>query len=137
MCGMVLEIDYHSGVPIYRQVVRQIRRQILTHRLQAGAQLESVRDLAGRLKVNPMTISKAYSSLEAEGLLERRRGIGLFVMKVSEKQRDAIKTEFLDQAFEQAAITAIQLGVDEGEAIDCLRRHYRNTHSKDRSTDND
>ncbi len=79
---MLLEIDHHSGVPIYRQIIRQIRQQIMTGGLKEGDQLETVRNLAARLKVNPMTISKAYSFLEAEGLVERKRGIGLFVAKV-------------------------------------------------------
>ena len=55
---MLLEIDHHSGVPIYRQVVRQIRRHIMTDGLKEGEQLETVRDLAARLKVNPMTIKE-------------------------------------------------------------------------------
>ena len=76
---MLLQIDHHSGQPIYRQVMEQIRRQILAGHLGEGEQLASVRELAGQLNVNPMTISKAYSLLEIEGLLERRRGVGLFV----------------------------------------------------------
>jgi GntR family transcriptional regulator len=67
---MLFEIDTHSGVPIFRQIIDQIRKQITTGLLPEGRQLETVRDLAARLKVNPMTISKAYSLLEAEGLLD-------------------------------------------------------------------
>jgi GntR family transcriptional regulator len=63
-----------SGVPIYRQLVEQVRRLIAGGQLQAGAELPSVRDLALQYAVNPMTISKAYALLEAEGLLERHRG---------------------------------------------------------------
>ena len=84
---MLLEIDHHSGVPIYRQVIEQIRRQIMAGQLTEGQQLDSVRDLAGRLRVNPMTISKAYALLEVEGLAERRRGIGLFVARVTKGQK--------------------------------------------------
>ena len=107
---MLLEIDHHSGVPIYRQVIRQIRQQIMTDGLKHEDQLETVRDLAARLKVNPMTISKAYSFLEAEGLVERKRGIGLFVSKVKKGQLDKIKAKLLDTVVNKAAITAIQLG---------------------------
>jgi GntR family transcriptional regulator len=63
-----------SGIPIYRQLVEQVRRLIAGGQLQPGAELPSVRDLAVEHAVNPMTISKAYSLLEAEGLLERNRG---------------------------------------------------------------
>ena len=63
-----------SGVPIYRQLVEQIRRLISGGQLQPGAELPSVRDLAVTHAVNPMTVSKAYALLEAEGLLQRNRG---------------------------------------------------------------
>jgi GntR family transcriptional regulator len=129
---MLLEIDHHSGVPIYRQVIRQIRQQIMTDGLKHEDQLETVRDLAARLKVNPMTISKAYSFLEAEGLVERRRGVGLFVAKVKKGQRDRIRAELLDSIVDKAAITAIQLGVSEDEAIESLKRHYKEYNSRNR-----
>jgi GntR family transcriptional regulator len=63
-----------SGVPIYRQLVEQIRRLIVGGQLPAGTELPSVRELAITHAVNPMTVSKAYSLLEAEGLLQRNRG---------------------------------------------------------------
>ncbi|MBE0534433.1 MAG: GntR family transcriptional regulator [Phycisphaerae bacterium] len=121
---MLLEIDHHSGVPIYRQVMRQIRQQIMTDGLRPGDQVEPVRELAGRLKVNPMTISKAYSFLEAEGLLERRRGVGLFVAEVEKHVQEEIKTELLARTMDKAAVTAIQLGLSEDEAVEFLRKHY-------------
>ncbi len=129
---MLLEIDHHSGVPIYRQVINQIRQQIMTDRLKEADQLETVRDLASRLKVNPMTISKAYSLLEAEGLVKRKRGIGLFVAKVKKGQRGQIKDELLNGIINKAAITAIQLGISEDEAVESLKKHYREYNSKNR-----
>lgn len=63
-----------SGVPIYRQLVEQIRRLIAGGQLPPGAELPSVREIAVTHTVNPMTVSKAYALLEAEGFLERRRG---------------------------------------------------------------
>ncbi len=129
---MLLEIDHHSGVPIYRQIIRQIRQQIMTDGLRHGDQLATVRDLAARLKVNPMTISKAYSFLEAEGLVERERGIGLFVAKVKKGQRDQIRAKLLNSIVNKAAITAIQLGASEAEAIESFKKHYRKYDSKNR-----
>jgi len=63
-----------SGIPIYRQLVEQIRRLIAGGQLPPGAELPSVRELAITHAVNPMTVSKAYSLLETEGLLQRNRG---------------------------------------------------------------
>lgn len=65
--------------PIYRQIVDQVRRQIAGGQLSTGIELPSVRAVALLHAINPMTVSKAYSLLEAEGLLERRRGMGMVV----------------------------------------------------------
>lgn len=67
-------LNPQSGIPIYRQLVEQVRRMIVGGQLKAGDDLPSVRELAVEHAVNPMTISKAYSMLEIEGLLVRQRG---------------------------------------------------------------
>ena len=69
-------------VPIYRQIVDQERRRVASGGLAAGDELPSVRALAQAHAINPMTVSKAYSLLVAEGLLERRRGMGMCVAAV-------------------------------------------------------
>ena len=127
---MLLEIDHHSGVPIYRQVIRQVRQQIMTGQLKEGDRLAAVRDLAARLNVNPMTVSKSYSFLEAEGLVERKRGIGLFVARAKKAQHERIKVELADGVIDKAAITAVQLGLSESEAVKLLKKRYREYNSK-------
>lgn len=67
-------LNPQSGIPIYRQLIDQVRRMIAGGQLKAGDDLPSVRELALEHAVNPMTISKAYSMLEIEGLLVRQRG---------------------------------------------------------------
>ena len=76
---VLLQIQPSSGIPIYKQIIEQVKRFILSGQLKAGEGLPSVRQVAGYLAVNPMTISKAYSLLEAMGLLERVRGKGMIV----------------------------------------------------------
>ncbi|RKY09799.1 MAG: GntR family transcriptional regulator [Planctomycetota bacterium] len=129
---MLLQIDHHSGEPIYRQIIRQIRRQIMTGQLKQADRLQTVRDLAARLNVNPMTISKAYSFLEAEGLVERKRGIGLFVAKIKTDDLQRIKTRLLNTIIDKAAITAVQLGTSEDEAVKFFKKYYRKYNSKNR-----
>jgi GntR family transcriptional regulator len=68
-----------DSTPIYRQIVDQVRRQIAGGQWRPGIELPSVRTVALQHAINPMTVSKAYSLLEAEGLLERRRGMGMVV----------------------------------------------------------
>jgi len=130
---MLLAIDHHSGQPIYRQVIEQIRCQIMAGLLVEGSQLVSVRDLAGQLNVNPMTISKAYSLLETEGLLERRRGVGLFVAKVGQGRKGRAKAKLLEEAMARAVTAAIQFGIPKKEAAEMLNKLYRKYESKSRS----
>lgn len=117
----LIHLDNHSGVPIFRQIQDQIRQQILAGQLATGAQLSPVRDLAIQIRVNPMTVSKAYALLEAEGLLERRRGVGLFVAPLAPRQRDLDCRALLTEALRAAAASAIQMGIDEDEAMGIYR----------------
>jgi len=129
---MLIEIDSHSGVPIYRQIIDQIRSHIITERLSEGAQLPSVRDLAGRLKVNPMTISKVYSYLENEGVVHRKRGVGLFVSKISKNKQDKAKSTMLEDVLKKAAITAIEVGLTEKQAANMFTKLFRENYSEGR-----
>jgi GntR family transcriptional regulator len=76
---IVFRIDAGSGVPIYRQLVQQVRRDLMMGRLQPGDQLPSVNEVVDSLSVNPNTVVKAFSELEHQGLVVRRQGIGTFV----------------------------------------------------------
>jgi GntR family transcriptional regulator len=134
---MLLEINHHSGVPIYRQVIEQIRRQIMAGQLSEGEQLMSVRDLASQLRVNPMTISKAYALLEVEGLLERRRGIGLFVGKLPKDKKAHTKIQLLEEILRKAAVTAVQLEITEEKAREMLAKLYKEYDSRTRSHSNE
>ena len=71
----LFSLNVASGIPIYRQLIDQIKQAIRMKLLLAGEQLPSVRTLASSLQINPMTISKAFSQLEIEGVLIRKRGI--------------------------------------------------------------
>jgi GntR family transcriptional regulator len=133
---MLLQIDHHNGLPIYRQVIEQIRRQIMTGELGEGEQLVSVREMAEGLKVNPMTVSKAYALLEMEGLLERRRGVGLFVARISAGKKSETKEALLGDILKQAAVAAVQLGISEEEAIEMFSKMYGRIESKKGSRSN-
>ena len=72
-------VQPNSGVPIYRQLMDQIRALVASGRLKPGDRLPSVRQMAADLQVNLMTVSTAYARLEADGALERERGLGMRV----------------------------------------------------------
>jgi len=93
----------------------QIRYQILSGVIKESEQLPSVRDLSGRIKVNPMTVSKAYAYLEMEGLLDRRRGVGLFAAKLKTDQKKTNTKALVKAGLEQVASEAISLGLSNKE----------------------
>jgi GntR family transcriptional regulator len=70
----IFTLQPSSGIPIYLQLIQQVRRMVASGQLAPGMELPSVRDIATEYTVNPTTISKAYSLLESEGLLQRNRG---------------------------------------------------------------
>jgi GntR family transcriptional regulator len=74
-------IDARSGVPPYLQLIQQVRRALKLGLLLEGDQLPTVKDVVGRIAINPNTVSKAYRELEHEGLVSARIGVGTFVAK--------------------------------------------------------
>ena len=103
-------IQTGSAEPIYRQLVEHVRRRVASGQIKAGDEIPSVRELALQLAVHPMTISKAYSLLEAEGLLERRRGLAMRVAPQHQRaQPAASRIELLRPALVRAAAEARQL----------------------------
>jgi len=75
----VFRIEAGSDVPLYRQLVQQVRRDVMLGRLRPGDQLPSVKDVVDALSVNPNTVVKAFGELEHQGVLVRRQGVGTFV----------------------------------------------------------
>lgn len=103
-----------SGVPIYRQLVDQIKRLIAGGQLREGDNLPSVRDLAQTHAINPMTISKAYSLLENEGILVRVRGKPMQV--AAGRQGKALGVQqALQEPLEQLVAAARQLHLSDTE----------------------
>jgi GntR family transcriptional regulator len=130
---MIIELDHHSGVPIYRQLMEQVRRQIMGGQLPEGEKLVSVRELARLLKVNPMTVSKAYTLLEMEGILERRRGVGLFVAGLKKGHKRKTKSVIVRGMLKKAALTAIQMDMTQEELQEMIEDIYKNYNSSKRS----
>jgi GntR family transcriptional regulator len=79
---MLFRVDTGSGVPLYRQLVQQVHREVMLGRLQPGDQLPSLTEVVSALSINPNTVVKAYSELEHQGFVVRRQGAGTFIMPV-------------------------------------------------------
>lgn len=100
-----------SSQPIYRQLVEQVRRMAAAGQLKPGDGMPSVREIAQALALNPMTVSKAYGLLEMEGVLARRRGLGMVVADFA-PAKPGERAELLRPSLEQAAREARQLELD-------------------------
>jgi GntR family transcriptional regulator len=112
-----LSIQPALSAPIYQQIVEQVRRHVASGQLQAGGELPSVRALAAEHAINPMTVSKAYSLLEAEGLLERRRGLGMVVAADAGRAALGDRLIQLKPALDAAAQAAHELGISHEHAL--------------------
>lgn len=115
MDATLLTIHPGAPEPLYRQITGQIRRLVASGQLQPGQPLPSVRDVAGTHAINPMTVSKAYSQLEAEGLLLRLRGIGMVVAEHAAPPDLAARWALIEPAVDALARQAreLELPVDE------------------------
>ncbi len=118
---MLLVIDHHCGIPAYRQIVDQIRLLVASGALMPDEELPSTRVLSEELSLNPMTISKAYSLLEHDGVLERRRGQTLVVRERPAGAVETDKLAHLRQHLAAAATMAGQLGISRPQALKLFR----------------
>jgi len=106
---MNLTIDAKSPLPVYQQVIRTIKLEVLSGGLHDGDLLPSIRDLARLLRINPNTVAKAYYALEAEGFCEGRSGSGSRV-KAPPGRRDALRRAMLESELGIFLEKAVSLG---------------------------
>jgi len=128
---MMIVVDPSSGVPVFRQVMDQVRFHIASGLLAAGDELPPTRSLSAELGVNPMTISKAYNLLERDGVLERRPGRPLVVKAFEPAELELEKLDRLRASLADAVRAAKQLGVDPEEAIRVFRDLLDNQEKED------
>ena len=128
---MFLPVDPSSGLPIYRQIMDQVRRMAASGLLKAGDRIPSVREASAVLQVNPLTVGKAYGELEREGLIEARRGLGMFVAAGQEGGAEA-RREGVRQAAERLALEAAQAGLTLDQATRLLSEGFGKLQKGDR-----
>ena len=105
--------DWDDGTPIYRQMRDIIIMMILDKELAEGDALPSVRYLAGQFQVNPLTVLKGYQQMVGEGLIESRRGRGMFVLPGARERLVASERErFLSYEWPKVIDTLYRLGLD-------------------------
>tara|TARA_B100000315_G_scaffold259824_1_gene317497 strand:+ start:2533 stop:2907 length:375 start_codon:yes stop_codon:yes gene_type:complete len=118
---MFIVVDTSSGIPVYRQIMDQVRFHIASGLLEPGDAIPSTRNLSATLGVTSMTISKAFSLLEAEGLLERRPGLPLVVKGRASDLVAASKLEQLRTALAPVVTMTRQLNIDNQHAAELFK----------------
>ena len=113
-------LDLHTGVPVYRQLIDQVRAGIASGSLTAGDQLPTVRQLAVDLAINPNTVMRAYRELELGGLLETHQGTGSFISEKKPEKRTVERERLLSQMAGEFAARAGAAGFTLEELIDRL-----------------
>lgn len=127
----IFQVNVGSSEPIYRQLIEQLRRQIAGGQLHAADALPSVREVAANLGVNPMTVSKAYSMLEMEGLLERRRGVGMVIANNAVRMGNhQDRLNLIKPALQRIALEAHQLELEPKQVITLLSQILSQPHDQ-------
>jgi len=121
MSAILFRID--PGQPIFQQLVDQVRALRAGGRLKTGDLLPSVRRMAEELAVNPMTVSRAWSQLEQEGVVELVRGQGMRVLPLAGPVGAARLAE-LDPALDQVVVQSRRLALGEREVVARLRQRF-------------
>jgi GntR family transcriptional regulator len=117
-----ITIDPSNGLPIYIQIVNQIKTSIAMGRLMPEDPLPSVRQLAVDLAVNPNTVARAYLDLEYEGIIYKRQGAGTFVSSQGVEMSKNERRKVLGELIEKALVEGVNLGLEEKELRDAFER---------------
>lgn len=118
-----MSIAWNDSTPIYRQLRDRVVAMILDGVLKQGDPLPSVRQVAGDFQINPITVSKAYQELVDENLVEKRRGLGMYV---TDGAREALlkseRERFLREEWPALHARLMRLGLDLGQLMEQARQ---------------
>ena len=118
------DIHWSDGAPIYRQLKDRVIAMMLDGILKPGEALPSVRQVAAEYQLNPITVSRAYQELADEGLVEKRRGLGMFVTEEASRQlRSSERERFLRDEWPAVAERIQRLGLSLADLLNPTGNH--------------
>jgi len=131
---MHIHLSPNDGVPIYLQIVNQVKYLVASGRLAADEELPPIRVLAEQLLVNPNTVARAYRELEMAGVVTKRRTAGTYVSSAGSPLAEPERLRILSERIDALLAEARQLGVRTTEVIELLRQRERamHQHAKER-----
>lgn len=124
----MIQIVTGDARPIFKQIVDGIRMQVMTGQLPVGSKLPSVRGLSMQLTVNTNTVAKAYTELLSHGLVESRKGLGLFVIQPKQILNDQERQERLETAVDVMIIETIGLSFSDNEIVELVKLKLAQLH---------
>jgi len=132
---MLLQINFKSGMPVYLQIVDQIKAAAASGALQPGEALPSIRPVAEELRVNRNTVAKAYSELESLGVIETLPGKGCFLKENHSPLRKEVRRKLLIEEIDQAIAMAHHLQVPGPEFLELIHARMEALDDKRRANE--
>lgn len=116
-------MDFRSDIPLYLQVIADIKKQIITGQLELGSKLPSTRELASLYQINPNTAGRIYNEMEQQGITYTKRGIGTFVTEDPQKKIQ-LKNELADVLIGRLVKELKDIGLNRQEILDTVSRAF-------------
>jgi GntR family transcriptional regulator len=132
---MLIELNFKSGLPVYLQVVEQVKAAAASGALRPGEPLPSIRPLAEQLRINRNTVSRAYAELESQGVIETLPGRGCFVKENHSPFRKEVRVKMVAEAVDNAIVQAHHLQVEEKDFLNLVRERLDNFREKNKAND--
>ena len=129
---MDITISVSDGVPIYRQIVNQVRYMVASGLLEPGEEIPPIRTLALQLKVTPNTIVKAHDELESAGIVRKRRGAGTYVSERPSPLARRERNRIIEQRVDALLAEAHQLDFTAEDVLSVLRRRQATMAGEDK-----
>lgn len=128
---MIARIDFQSGVPVYLQIVQQVKAAAATGLIRSGDPLPSVRALAEDLRINRNTVARAYAELESESVIEARQGSGCFLKDGGASPlRKSVRSSRLAEALDAVIVQAHHLQISDNELRELLVERLEAFHER-------
>ncbi len=118
---MLFQIHFKSGMPVYLQLVDQVKAAVASGILRPGDALPAIRPVAEELRINRNTVAKAYTELESQGVIESRAGKGSVISVPRSRLRREARHELLEKEIDQAVVAAHHLNVDREDFLQLVR----------------
>ena len=129
---MQIHLSPNDGVPIYLQIVNQVKYLVASGRIAPGEEVPPIRALAEQLLINPNTVARAYLELERSGIVTKRQGSGTYVTEAASTLSRREKIKLLARRADVLLAEAEHLDVPLDELLDLLRERYETMHPQER-----